>query len=294
MRINNVSSETSLQGIIWVSVITILVTAGFITFYVFTSVDKLSFLGFFEWYFMILRGILDSSDSDKWGAAAIYVLLPSGLYIGLAVMLFLRKVALLRQDTRPTIRYVDFLSDRINFRYNRPQYDFVCGYGDVKGLKMNLISELVHSKYGSYPALKEVELNFHLSDDKVVSVKNTPINKMNFIYKVIDCSRRINNFSYKFSGTGAPSGIKEKIEDYKTKGLKQILSKPQENACKGTSMLLFVIGCYLIFGFKDEIPNLIGDSIIWIILTPALILMALSFICDAFLIADKMRERKFK
>ena len=52
---------------------------------------------------------------------------------------------------------------------------------------------------------------------------------MQTIYKIIDYTRSVNNFTYNFRGPGNTEDIKEKIDIYLNKGFNQIFSNQVEN-----------------------------------------------------------------
>ena len=64
MRINNVSSETSIQLVVIMSLITFVMTAAFVIGYITTSEYDITFFGFFQWLFNMFQSLrTEMSDS---------------------------------------------------------------------------------------------------------------------------------------------------------------------------------------------------------------------------------------
>lgn len=231
------------------------------------------------------------------------------LYIGLMVLIFpllfvwaliseikSRNKALEYLSYGLNLKYIDFLQGRIHFKFTESKYDFVCGYNDIEQIKMKLNTTIVHTRNGSYVALKEIQIDFHVLNGKTFSISNTPLRPAKFLYKFIDYTRGIQNFSYKFIGAGEVEDLKERIEDYRKRGCKQILSTPQENTFKILSIVFFAMSMFFIFSFLDIITRATekGDFGILIMLSPIVIMfMVIPLILDGFLIADKINDRKF-
>ena len=156
------------------------------------------------------------------------------------------------------LKYVDFLQGRIDFCFIDPKYNFTCGYEDIESLDMNLETVLRTHKGQTFILLQEVELKFKVLNGKTFSISNTPLQPVKFLYKLIDYTRGIQNFSYQFTGAGVNDDLKERIDDYRKKGCRQILSTVQENSYKFMSLMFFAISLVFIFMFWDIIKELIG------------------------------------
>ena len=151
----------------------------------------------------------------------------------------------------------------------------------------------MRTKYGYTTALKEIVLNFTVLNNKTFSLSNTSSFPMRTIYKIIDYTRGVNNFTYNFLGPGNTNDIKEKIDNYLNKGFKQILSNQGENYFKYMSIVLFIIGITTAYTTKDLIESAYKNNS-FIICLPFFVLIIASFIVDLWLIADKLRERKYR
>ena len=149
------------------------------------------------------------------------------------------------------------------------------------------------TKYGYTTALKEIVLNFTVLNNKTFSLSNTSSFPMQTIYKIIDYTRSVNNFTYNFRGPGNTEDIKEKIDNYRTKGFKQILSNQGENNFKYLSIVLFIIGTTIAYTAKDVIESAYTNNL-FIVCLPFFVMIIASFIIDIWLIADKLRERKYR
>ena len=149
----------------------------------------------------------------------------------------------------------------------------------------------VHTKSGGYIKVNEIELKFLLFNNKVFSLKNTPLRVMNFIYSVIDYAERMQKFSYSFGGYGYIASIKEKITDYQNKGIKQILSTSQENSFKLMSITFFLMSMFFLYQSREPISLAFDRGLFAIFLVPVLLFLGVSFIIDVILIIDKIKER---
>ena len=90
------------------------------------------------------------------------IIIPLLAYGGLVASIVSRHFALKAMESTLNLKSVDFLQDRVKFNFNRPQYNFICGYNDINNLEMILNTVMVHNKYGSYPAVSEINLNFRV------------------------------------------------------------------------------------------------------------------------------------
>lgn len=70
---------------------------------------------------------------------------------------------------------------------------------------------------------------------------------MGLIYKILEYSRYMNNFSYKFEGAGVAEDYREKIENYLSQGGKTFIASCKENNMKWALYysLLPDLLCYL-------------------------------------------------
>lgn len=297
MHINNVSAKTSKKNILLFSLLAGLYTAGIILAYVNLSVDtQKTISGFFSWALVTFDGLIKSNPEDPWIAWGLFIILPAVFYIGLILSIIERHAGLAELASALNLKSVDFLSDRVKFNFNRPQYDFVCGYSEINNLEMILITTLARNKYGTYILLNEVKLNFTVLNNKKFSLTNTPMDAMRLIYNIVDCARKVNNFSYKFEGAGEDQDLKEKIEEYLHKGTKPVLTSVGETKYKWMSIVFFFIGLVFLAGFKDALnDHLYKDFMLLLIpLLPVGAFLGISFIFDIILIIDKIKEKNFR
>ena len=288
MHINNVSAKTSIKFILIFTLFAGLYTAGTILAYVYLSgYAEKSISGFFSWAIASLNSQEHIEDT------LLLIALPVIFYTGLIITVVQRYLGLKKLASSLNLKSVDLLPDRVKFNFNRPQYNFTCGYGDIKNLEMVLHTVVGHNKYGSYIVLNEIELNFTVLKDKKLSLKNTPLKTVNFIYKIIDYSRMVNNFSYKFNGAGVHIELKEKIDDYLQKGVKPVLTNTEETKFKWMSIVFFLMGFCLFNGLKGELNYCIQEGLWFPFIFPA-IFIGISFIVDLILIIDKIKEKSFR
>ena len=293
MHINNVSQKTSLSIPIMWGIFSIIYTVALLLAYFMNISEAASIESFCNWVKNAFNTVFAIEPDGFWMAWVLFIILPLVVYLGFILSIITRQKALKEFNSKLNLKSIDFLQGRINFNFNRPQYNFVCGYNDINSLQMTIITDLVSTKYGYTTALKEIVLNFKVLNNKTFYLSNTSSFPMRTIYKIIDYTRSVNNFTYNFSGPGNTNDIKEKIDTYLNKGFKQILSNQVENNFKYLSIVLFIIGITIAYTAKDVIESAYKSNL-FIVCLPFFVVIIASFIIDIWLIADKLRERKYR
>ena len=293
MHINNVSQKTSLSMPIMWGIFSIIYTVALLLAYFMNISETASIASFCNWIKDAYNTVSSTEPDGFWMAWVLFIILPLVVYLGFILSIKKKKKALKEFNSKLNLKSIDFLQGRINFNFNRPQYNFVCGYSDINSLELTIITDLVRTKYGYTTALKEIVLNFKVLNNKTFSLSNTSSFPMRTIYKIIDYTRGVNNFTYNFSGPGNTNDIKEKIDNYLNKGFKQILSNQGEVNFKYLSIVLFIIGTTIAYTAKDVIESAYKNNL-FIVCLPFFVLIIASFIIDIWLIADKLRERKYR
>lgn len=293
MHINNVSQKTSLSMPIMWGIFSIIYTVALLLAYFMNVSEAASIESFCNWVKDAYNTVFAIEPDGFWMAWVLFIILPLVVYLGFILSIITRQKALKEFNSKLNLKSIDFLQGRINFNFNRPQYNFVCGYSDINSLELTVITDLVSTKYGYTTALKEIVLNFKVLNNKTFSLSNTSSFPMRTIYKIIDYTRSVNNFTYNFSGPGNTNDIKEKIDNYLNKGFKQILSNQGEVNFKYLSIVLFIIGTTIAYTAKDVIESAYKNNL-FIVCLPFFVLIIASFIIDIWLIADKLRERKYR
>lgn len=293
MHINNVSQKTSLSIPIMWGIFSIIYTVALLLAYFMNISEAASIQSFWNWVKDAYNTVSSTEPDGFWMAWVLFIILPLVVYLGFILSIITRQKALKEFNSKLNLKSIDFLQGRINFNFNRPQYNFVCGYCDINSLELTVITDLVSTKYGYTTALKEIELNFKVLNNKTFSLSNTSSFPMRTIYKIIDYTRNVNNFTYNFRGPGNTDDIKEKIDNYLNKGFKQILSNQGEVNFKYLSIVLFTIGIISSYTAKDLIESAYKDNL-FIVCLPFFVMIIASFIIDIWLIADKLRERKYR
>lgn len=293
MHINNVSQKTSLSmPIIW-GIFSIIYTVALLLAYFMNISETASITSFCNWIKDAYNTVSSTEPDGFWMAWVLFIILPLVVYLGFILSIIARHKAVKEFNSKLNLKSIDFLQGRINFNFNRPQYNFVCGYNDINSLQLTIITDLMRTKYGYTTVLKEIVLNFTVLNNKTFSLSNTSSFPMRTIYKIIDYTRGVNNFTYNFRGPGNTDDIKEKIDNYLNKGFKQILSNQGEVNFKYLSIVLFTIGIISLFTAKDLIESAYKNHF-FIMCLPFFVLIIASFIIDIWLIADKLRERKYR
>lgn len=293
MHINNVSQKTSLSMPIMWGIFSIIYTVALLLAYFMNISETASIQSFWNWVKDAYNTVSSTEPDGFWMAWVLFIILPLVVYLGFILSIITRQKALKEFNSKLNLKSIDFLQGRINFNFNRPQYNFVCGYNDINSLELTIITDLMRTKYGYTTVLKEIVLNFTVLNNKTFSLSNTSSFPMRTIYKIIDYTRSVNNFTYNFRGPGNTEDIKEKIDTYLNKGFKQILSNQVENNFKYLSIVLFIIGITIAYTAKDVIESAYKNNL-FIVCLPFFVLIIASFIIDIWLIADKLRERKYR
>lgn len=247
------------------------------------------------WALLVLLGMFwlfslcGSFDSDFFeGTIIIYcATLVFISFIIIRVYLYIKRTIEFNKNLN--LKYVDLLPDRVNFCFNRPQYNFVCGYDNIENLEMDLETEIVHTKNGSYIELKQIILDFTVLNNKELSITYSEFNILKKIYAIIDAGRLVKNFSYKFSGVGEISDLKERIEDYQVYGYSSILTSNQEVEYKFFSVFTFLCGVFLVYMFYHS-----REAFFATLMLVGAIIIGISFLLDIILIIDKYRDKKYR
>lgn len=295
MRIYNVSTKTSKRTFCIFLIISVVLTGALAYYYLQIVHGELSFSAFFDWYIQTYHGFeaYCKEPDEKLLPVIAFFVLPVAIYLTTIISFVSRCIAVRKFQDGLNVKSLDFSPEGIRFNFTKSIYDSFCKFSDVTKLRMILHTIMVHNKNGSsYPAVSEIELFYTIYNNKTYSIKNTPINIIKFIYKIIDLNRQVPDFSYIFKGAGIVEDIKEKIEDYHKSGFKQILSTPQEKSCKVLSILFFVLGVVLLLSFKDLAKKALEDGL-WFIFIPGAFFMVVSLFADLFLLSDKIKEMLF-
>ena len=293
LKINNVSTETSSQSLLILSVFVCLITAVLVSAYVTFSTTGISFLGFFEWLFNIFQ-TMRAEMADEPILPWVILLFFFAIYIGFFASLVSKYNALKRFNSGINIRYIIFSEGKLDFIFTRPEKNFSCIYQDIKKLYIDIRSKLVRTKNGSYIAFEQMTLNFTFSDGNNYKISNTTSSPMSLIYKIIDWTRGVGEFDFGFSGYGEIPDYREKINAYRTSGYKDFIGNQSATSLKWLSILFFTMGSIFLLAFIDIIKNLSQHSVSSMIFMPFTVFLAISFIIDIILIVDEFRDKQHR
>ena len=134
MRINNVSAKTSKMVVVLLAIFAIIVTVGFSWAYFNTAISEHSIASFFKWYAETLNHLIADNRDEPITPYLIMIIIPLLAYGGLVASIVSRHFALKAMESTLNLKSVDFLQDRVKFNFNRPQYNFICGYNDINNL----------------------------------------------------------------------------------------------------------------------------------------------------------------
>ena len=293
LKINNVSTKTSSQTLIILSVFVCLITTGLVYAYITFSVTGVSFLGFFGWLFDLFQA-MRAEMSDEPVLPWIILIFFFVIYISFFASIVGRFKALKHFNSGINVKYIVFSQGKIDFIFTRPENNFSCIYQDIKKLYMDIQSKLVRTKNGSYIAFEQMTLTFTLADGKNYKVSNTTTSPMSLIYKIIDWTRGVGEFDYGFSGYGEIPDYREKIDAYLTSGYKDIIGNQSATKLKWLSILFFIIGIILLTPFIDIIKDIPQDSAALFMCSPLTLFLIISFIIDVILIIDEFRDNQHR
>lgn len=239
--------------------------------------------------------IANTSDAeDKFMFILSVYIMPLLLLCATIGSIISRNKALKNEASVLSLMSVDFKPNRVYFRFNRDNCDISCSYRDINSLTMEINITKERTKNGYVNVVNYIALHFVVIGNKSFTLTNTTINFKGLIYKVIDYTREVQNFSYKFSGNGEHADLDEVIECYLKKGMKPILTKPQEKGFKLMSILFFIIGLFFVFMFAKDIAQSRFDGGLFILLFMPSVFILISVILDIVLIIDKIHEKKYE
>lgn len=273
-------------------------TESAVTFIIATAIVAVLFTWFF--YDAIAAGGKTLNDFWQWYCNAykflnspteiVFVYSPPILWLIATSCIVLSLKAKTKEfNKKLNLKYIDFLPGRVNFCFNRPQYNFVCAYENIENLELDIETGLIYlaKKHGGTTIVDvtQLHLNFTVLNNKKFSL-TTNQKSMNTMYSIIDVGRSVKEFSYKFSGLGEIEHTKEQIEKYQKYGIKTFLTSKMKDGFFTISFMLLFFG---LFEFKMQAYGLSNgiDPMLYI----AIILLLGSFVFDIILIKDNIENK---
>lgn len=284
MRIYNtygkVSTEAAVTFIIATGIVAVLFTW---FFYDAIAVGGKTLNDFWQWYCNAYKFLNSPTE-------IVFVYSPPILWLIATSYIVLSLKAKTKEfNKKLNLKYIDFLPGRVNFCFNRPQYDFICAYENIENLEMDIETGLIYlaKKHGGTTIVDvtQLHLNFTVLNNKKFSL-TTNQKSMNTMYSIIDVGRSVKEFSYKFSGLGEIEHTKEQIEKYQKYGIKTFLTSKMKDGFVTISFMLLFFG---LFEFKMQAYGLSNgiDPMLYI----AIILLLGSFVFDIILIKDNIENK---
>ena len=284
MRIYNtygkVSTEAAVTFIIATGIVVILFTW---FFYDAIAVGGKTLNDFWQWYCNAYKFLNSPRE-------IMFVYSPPILWLIATSFIVLSQKAKTKEfNKKPNLKYIDFLPGKVNFCFNRPQYNFVCAYENIENLELDIETGLIYlaKKHGGTTIVDvtQLHLNFTVLNNKKFSL-TTNQKSMNTMYSIIDVGRSVKEFSYKFSGLGEIEHTKEQIEKYQKYGIKTFLTSKMKDGFITISFMLLFFG---LFEFKMQAYGLSNgiDPMLYI----AIILLLGSFVFDIILIKDNIENK---
>lgn len=284
MRIYNTYGKVSME-----SAVTFIIATGIVAvlftwfFYDAIAVGGKTLNDFWQWYCNAYKFL--NSPTEIW-----LVYSPPILWLIATSYIVLSQKAKTKEfNKKLNLKYIDFLPGRVNFCFNRPQYDFVCAYENIENLELDIETGLIYlaKKHGGTTIVDvtQLHLNFTVLNNKKFSL-TTNQKSMNTMYSIIDVGRSVKKFSYKFSGLGEIEHTKEQIEKYQKYGIKTFLTSKMKDGFITISFMLLFFG---LFEFKMQAYGLSNgiDPMLYI----AIILLLGSFVFDIILIKDNIENK---
>lgn len=284
MRIYNtygkVSTEAAVTFIIATGIVAILFTW---FFYDAIAVGGKTLNDFWQWYCNAYKFLNSPRE-------IMFVYSPPILWLIATSFIVLSQKAKTKEfNKKLNLKYIDFLPGRVNFCFNRPQYNFVCDYENIENLELDIETGLIYlpKKHGGTTIVDvtQLHLNFTVLNNKKLSL-TTNQKSMNTMYSIIDVGRSVKEFSYKFSGLGEIEHTKEQIEKYQKYGIKTFLTSKMKDGFVTISFMLLFFG---LFEFKMQAYGLSNgiDPMLYV----AIILLLGSFVFDIILIKDNIENK---
>ena len=280
MRIYNTYGKVSME-----SAVTFIIATGIVAilftwfFYDAIAVGGKTLNDFWQWYCNAYK-FLDSSRE------IMFVYSPPILWLIATSYIVLSQKAKTKEfNKKPNLKYIDFLPGKVNFCFNRPQYDFACAYENIENLEMDIETDLIYTNKKPIVDVRQLHLNFTVLNNNKFSL-TTNQKSMNTMYSIIDVGSSVKEFSYKFSGLGEIEHTKEQIEKYQKYGIKTFLTSKMKDGFVTISFMLLFFG---LFEFKMQAYGLSNgiDPMLYI----AIILLLGSFVFDIILIKDNIENK---
>lgn len=249
-----------------------------------TNRKSIIFLGIFSVFFSFPLFISIASyiiDSKMQGNITDY-LFPSIFFAIIPILIFIVLIIKRNSELKAIMSQIAlfkviFNNNCAEFIFTQEKFNFTCNTNQIKNLEMILNTSIHSGKSGSYAALDYITLNFNVAD-KNFSIPCIPDDKNQFIYKLLDNTKQVQNFEYHFNGPFMDS-IDEQIKTYKTYGAKPILTKEAESSIILLSAITLAAAIVSSINHTNSVAG---------------VLVIISFIMDIYLLIDKIHENKYK
>lgn len=295
MLVKNVTLQTSAKNI-WLytllffmfCVLSLCITAEYINFNDPVNIPLQVFKGTSE----IIANT--SSIQDKFLIILVIYIVPLLILYGIIYSIISRNNAIKDEASVLSLVSVEFKPRRVGFNFNRQNCNFSCTYKDINSLIIEINVTRERTKNGYVNVVNYISLHFTVLNNKRFTLTNTTMNFKGFIYKIIDYTREVENLVFKYSGDGNSADIAEVVDCYRQKGMKPILTKPQESSLKIMSIVFFIIGLFFIFSFFSDMTNSKSIDELFSNLFVPIVTIGISLIFDAVMIIDKVHEKKYE
>ncbi|MCD8024055.1 MAG: hypothetical protein LUE64_00805 [Candidatus Gastranaerophilales bacterium] len=225
--------------------------------------------------------------------ALIFCYCSAGLLLAATPAFILRKKKIKDLTKGKYLKSIELLDDGVKFNYNKFHFDFSVGFSDIKELKYIIYTCKRNAGLASAICIDNKKICFYLNDGSVIDVYVPfTLSCVELGYTLFNFARNIKKFTYEFSGPGEPPGIREKLDDYKEKGFKPVLSSQEASCYKKASLIFFLIGIALAVFLKIFFPDITVNEPLFVLICISPFLF-ISFMLDLYFFVDKSIE-KFK
>jgi len=220
MRINNLTSNASNQGIICILALFLVFAAIDIAILAIALNSGMTLGESFSWMF---SSFCEADLEMKF----VYLVLLIFPFFWLFLLLNELRIRMLDDaiayNSEAFIKYIDFADDKIKLSYLKLNSTKEIYYKDIDSIELVIDTCIAYNKFGPYSAIQGLYINIK-SGSYSFSIHHAPVD-LNKLYKVIYYSQYMKNFSYQFTGKGEQTKetLQKTIDDYISNGYKKTL-----------------------------------------------------------------------
>ncbi len=224
MHIKNVNSKTTLKRVIEYTIYIFIILTALILLYL-GSDSTPTIAGAINAAKSNLTALmLEGSKHGAWGII-IFLLLPIWLFISCIFIIIKRNQELKILKQPFNLESIKFLDNHICFNFYNKQFNFVCGYNDIQNLHIDIVTGITKTN-PRIIYIEEIQLKFTALNGKIFTITTTGgFSPLQYLYKILNYTKKIPNFSYSYAGYGKNKNLDEKINIYQMTGRRIFFSK---------------------------------------------------------------------